>query len=177
MTQRNASELWAGAVVLIVAAGFLGYAIAHTGRSSVSGYRLHASFDRIDGVSVGSDVRLAGISVGRVTEARINPHNFQAELTFVVQDPIKLPKDTSAEITSDGLLGGKVLSLVPGGDSALLPDDGVVTITQSAVSLEELLGKFIFNVGDLASNVQKQLQQQQSAPASKSGDTAPAPLK
>ena len=69
MAQRNLTELVAGAVVLLVAAGFLGYAVAHTGRASVGGYTLHAKFDRIDGLSDGSDVRMAGVKVGSVTAA------------------------------------------------------------------------------------------------------------
>jgi phospholipid/cholesterol/gamma-HCH transport system substrate-binding protein len=157
MAQRNLAELVAGGVVLAVAVGFLGYAVAHTGRSTVSGYTLTAKFERIDGVSIGSDVRLAGVKIGNVTAARIDPQSYQAIVTFSVQPGVKLPKDSSAEITSDGLLGGKFLSLVPGGDEKMLVDGGQVTITQSAVSLEQLLGKFIFSVTDLASNVQKSM--------------------
>ena len=159
MAQRNLSELVAGAAVLVVAVGFLGYAVANTGRSTVSGYTLHAKFDRIDGVSVGSDVRLAGVKVGSVTSTGVDPQTFQAVVTFTVASSLKLPTDTSAEITSDSILGGKALSLVPGGDEKLLTDGSEVTITQSAVSLEELLGKFIFNVGDLSNNVQKMLKE------------------
>ena len=160
MAQRNFSELIAGAVVLVVAAGFLGYAVAHTGRSTVSGYTLRAKFDRIDGLAVGSDVRLAGVKVGSVTSAGVDPKTYQAMVTFTVQSTLQLPKDSSAEITSDGLLGGKFLSVVPGGDDKMLADGGEVTITQSAVSFEQLLGKFIFSVGDLSSNVQKSLREQ-----------------
>ena len=159
MAQRNISELIAGAVVLVVAAGFLGYAVANTGRSTVSGYTLRASFDNIAGVGVGSDVRLAGVKVGSVTRTSVDPKTYQATVTFTVQSSLKLPADSSLQIASDSILGGKVLALVPGGDEKMLADGGEVTITQSAVSLEDLLGKFIFNVGDLSSNVQKMLQQ------------------
>jgi phospholipid/cholesterol/gamma-HCH transport system substrate-binding protein len=164
MAQRNLTELAAGAVVLLVAAGFLGYAVAHTGRSTMSGITLHARFDRIDGLAIGSDVRLAGVKVGTVTRAGIDPKTYQATVTFTVESNLRLPKDSSAEITSDGMLGGKFLSVVPGGDEAMLADGGEVTITQSAVSFEQLIGKFIFSVSDLSSNVQKQLQQEQKAP-------------
>lgn len=160
MAQRNLTELLAGAAVLVVAAGFLGYAVANTGRGPVSGYPLHARFDRIDGLAIGSDVRLAGVKIGTVTSAAIDPKTFQAMVNFTVQASLKLPKDSSAEISSDGLLGGKFLSIVPGGDDKVLASGGEVTITQSAVSFEQLLGKFIFSVSDLSSNVQKQLQQQ-----------------
>ena len=151
MAQRNLAETLAGAVVLVVALGFLGYAVANTGRTPVSGYSLLARFDRIDGLAVGADVRVAGVKVGSITAARVNPQTFQAEVAFTVQNAVKLPRDTSAEITSDGLLGGKYLSLVPGGDDRMLAAGGIVTITQSAISLEQLLGKFIFSVTSLSS--------------------------
>ena len=155
MAQRSLAETLTGAVVLVVAVGFLGYAVANTGRTPVSGYTLHARFDRIDGLAVGADVRVAGVKVGSVMSARVDPQSFQAEVNFTVQNTVKLPADTSAEVTSDGLLGGKYLSLVPGGDEKTLAAGGTVTITQSAISLEQLLGKFIFSVSNLASEQKK----------------------
>jgi phospholipid/cholesterol/gamma-HCH transport system substrate-binding protein len=67
-----------------------------------------------------------------------------------VRDDIHLPKDTAAEITSESLLGGKYLNLSPGGDSAVIPAGVSITITQSSISLEQLLGKFIFSAASLA---------------------------
>ena len=122
MAQRNLTELFTGAVVLVVAVGFLGYAVANTGRTNITGYTLRAKFDRIDGLAIGSDVRLAGVKVGSVTQAGIDPKTYQATVTFSVQGHLRLPKDSSAEITSDGLLGGKFLSVVPGGDDKMLAD-------------------------------------------------------
>ncbi len=151
MARRNAAEVVTGAAVLLIAAGFLAYAVAHSGRSVAAGYPLSARFDRIDGLNVGADVRMAGVKIGTVTSARVDPKTFLAEVGFTVQPGIELPKDSSAEITSDGLLGGKYLSLVPGGDSAVLQPGQVVTITQSAVSLEQLLGKFIFSLSEAKS--------------------------
>ncbi len=172
MAQRNVTELLAGAVVLVVAVGFLGYAVANSGRTTSSGYTLNADFERIDGVSPGSDVRLAGVKVGRISATSIDPKTYQAHVAFTVQNDIKLPLDSSAEVTSDGLLGGKFLSLVPGGDEKMLADGGKVTITQSAVSLEGLLGKFIFSVGDLSSNVQKSLRENQKPMSASSPDAS-----
>ena len=105
MARRNTAEIITGAAVLAVAAGFLVYAVSHSGRSGGTGYPLRANFDRIDGLTVGADVRLAGVKVGAVTAARIDPKTFLAEVSFSVQQGIELPKDSSAEITSDGLLG------------------------------------------------------------------------
>jgi phospholipid/cholesterol/gamma-HCH transport system substrate-binding protein len=168
MAQRNLTELVAGAVVLLVAAGFLGYAVANTGRGHIDGYTLNAKFQRIDGLAIGADVRLAGVKVGSVNATSIDPQTYQAVVSFSVEPNIKLPTDSSAQITSDGLLGGKYMSLTPGGDDKMLADGGTVTITQSAASLEDLLGKFIFNVSDLTSAVQKQLKQ--------NGQPGPKPL-
>jgi phospholipid/cholesterol/gamma-HCH transport system substrate-binding protein len=172
MAHRNVSELIAGAVVLVAAAGFLIYAVTNTGRGSVGGYTLSGRFDRIDGLGGGSDVRIAGVKVGHVTGTHIDPKTYQAVVTFTVQSSIQVPTDSSAEVTSDGLLGGKFLAIVPGGDARMIPAGGVVQITQSAVSLEELLGKFIFSVSDLSSNVQKHLREEDQGKSAGS-DAAP----
>jgi phospholipid/cholesterol/gamma-HCH transport system substrate-binding protein len=160
---RSLAEVAAGAAVLAVAAGFLAYASAHTGRGGASGYELSADFNRIDGLASGSDVRIAGVNVGKVIAASIDPKSYLAHVTLSVRDDIKLPDDSSAEVITDGLLGGKFLSLAPGGSEKMLKPGGRITITQSSVSLEDLLGKFIFNVGDLASAVQKTLPKEDGA--------------
>jgi phospholipid/cholesterol/gamma-HCH transport system substrate-binding protein len=149
MPSRNLGEIAAGTVVLVVAIGFLGYAVAGSGRSSLGGYPLTAQFDHIDGLTLGSDVRIAGVKVGAVTGERIDPKTYEAVVTLQVRDGLELPKDTSAEVTSDGLLGGKYLSLSPGADAAMLQPGQAITITQGSVSLEQLLGKFIFSVTNM----------------------------
>jgi len=149
MARRNAAEVLTGAVVLLAAAGFLGYAVAHSGRGSVSGYTLTAKFDNVAGLPVGSDVRMAGVRIGSVVAEQIDPQSYLAVVTLSVRNGLEVPKDTSAVVTSDGLLGGKYLALSPGGDTAMLQPGQAITITQSTVSLEQLLGKFIFSVTDL----------------------------
>lgn len=150
MAKRNLAEVAVGAVVIVLAAGFLGYAVAHSGRSSAAGYPMHAEFERIDGLTIGADVRLAGVKVGRVTETSIDPKTYQAMVTMTVADNIALPRDTSAAVSSDGLLGGKYINLVPGGDEQMLPRGGRITVTQSAVNIEDLLGRFIFSATNLS---------------------------
>ncbi len=154
---RRSSEIAAGAAVLAVAAGFLVYAVASTGRGRVGGYTLHAAFDNVGGIATGSDVRVAGLKVGSVTGLAIDPRSYQALATFTVQSDIKLSADSSATIATGGLLGGNFISLATGGDDKMLPDGGTITVTQSAVNLEDLLGKFIFNVGNLSEVAQKQM--------------------
>ena len=157
MARNSITEVAAGAVVLAVAAGFLFYAVAGTGRARVGGYSLHAAFDNVGGIAPGADVRIAGLKVGSVTSLSIDPKSYQAVATFTVQSDIKLTADSSASIATGGLLGGNFISLATGGDTAMLGDGGTITITQSAANLEDLLGKFIFNVGNLAEASQKQM--------------------
>lgn len=154
MASRGIAEVLTGAVVLAVAVGFLGFAVAHSGRSTGVGYVLTAKFDHIDGLAVGADVRIAGVKVGTVAEERIDPETYLAVVDMKLREDIKVPKDSSAEITSERLLGGKFLTLTPGGDPTMLKPGQVITITQSSVSLEQLLGKFIFSATSL-SNVPK----------------------
>jgi phospholipid/cholesterol/gamma-HCH transport system substrate-binding protein len=149
MKGRSLAEVATGAIVLAIAAGFLLYAVLHSGRGVgmvADGLILQAKFDKIDGLSNGADVRIAGVKVGTVTDSRIDPQSFSAVLTLRIDRALRLPSDTSAEITSEGLLGGKYVSLVPGGSDRVLADGGRITETQGSVSLEALLGRFIFSV-------------------------------
>jgi phospholipid/cholesterol/gamma-HCH transport system substrate-binding protein len=151
MQKRSLAELLTGAIVLAVAAVFLVYAVTGSGRSLTGGpgISLTARFDRIDGLAAGADVRIAGVKVGQVVAQRIDPETFLAVLTLRVDAGLRLPADTSAEIQSEGLLGGKYVALVPGGAERILRDGEEITITQSAVSLESLLGRFIFSVTEM----------------------------
>ncbi len=142
---RNLIETVMGAVVLLVAGLFLFIAYSTTSVGSVDGYTLTARFDRIGSLKVGSDVRLSGVKVGTVVDSTLDQDTYLAVVSFSVQNGLKLPEDTSAEIVSEGLLGGQFLALVPGGAPDMLGPGDEVQFTQSAVSLEQLLGKFIFN--------------------------------
>ncbi|MBP0466237.1 outer membrane lipid asymmetry maintenance protein MlaD [Roseomonas sp. PWR1] len=151
MQKRSLAELLTGAVILAVAGLFLFYAVTTSGRSISGGpgITLTARFDRIDGLAAGADVRLAGVKIGQVVAQRIDPQSFLAVLTLRVDAGLRLPHDTSAEIQSEGLLGGKYVALVPGGSERILRDGQEIEITQSAVSLESLLGRFIFSVTEM----------------------------
>ena len=149
--KRSWAEILAGLVVLVVAGGFLYYAVATSGRAaSAGGLTLTAKFDSVDGIAVGSDVRIGGVRVGSVSGARLDTQTFLAILTLNVDSGLRIPDDSSAEITSEGLLGGRFVALVPGGSDRILRSGQEITITQSAVSLEALLGRFIFSVTELA---------------------------
>ncbi|MBS0643919.1 MAG: outer membrane lipid asymmetry maintenance protein MlaD [Proteobacteria bacterium] len=174
MARHGVAETLTGAVVLLIAGGFLAYAVAHSGRTVGSGYPLRAEFDRIDGLATGADVKIGGVKVGTVTDERIDPASFKAIVSFTVQDNIKLPKDTAAVITSESLLGGKYISLAPGGDTTDLKPGQTINITQSSVSLEELLGKFIFSASQVSTKKEGEGGGSGSAPTT-GGSTLQAP--
>lgn len=142
---RNLLETVLGAIVLIVAVVFFVYAYNASQLGSDSGYQLLARFDRVDGLQRGSDVRIGGIKVGTVVEQGLDPVSYRAEVRFTVNDDIELPADSSVSVSSDGLLGGKYLALVPGGDDLMLEAGEEIALTQSAINLEDLIGHFIFS--------------------------------
>jgi phospholipid/cholesterol/gamma-HCH transport system substrate-binding protein len=145
MMRRSAAELLAGAAVLLGAAVFLVYALGATGRSmGGEGVTLTARFERIDGITPGTDVRLGGVRIGSVVAQRIDPETFLAVVTLRVDAAIRLPEDSSAEIATDGLFGGRFVALVPGGAERRLGDGDTIRITQSSISLESLIGRFMF---------------------------------
>ena len=141
-------ELLAGLLVLALLAGLIIAAVTGNDRKSETGYRLSAQFDHIDGLDIGSDVRMAGVTVGQVVAETVDPKTFQAIVSMTVRRDIKLPTDSSVVVTSDSLLGGKYLSLSPGGADSTIPPGGRITQTQGSISLEQLLSKFIFSVTD-----------------------------
>ncbi len=159
MAKRSVVEIGTGFAVLVVTAGFLAYALANTGRASSGGTRLSARFDNVGALASGADVRIAGVAVGRVVGTSIDPQSFQAVVQFTVQSDIKLPTDSSATVSTGGLLGTPFLTVAPGGADTDLKEGGSITVTQGATNFEDLLGKFIFNVGSLADASQKMLKQ------------------
>jgi phospholipid/cholesterol/gamma-HCH transport system substrate-binding protein len=142
--RKNFAEIAMGAVVVLAAIGFLTYAVGHSGRSTGGGYTLTAAFDRIDGLAQGADVRVSGVKVGTVESQALDFQTFQAVLTFRIDRRVKLPDDSSAEIQSESLLGGKFVALVPGGSDKVIAEGGRIRLTQSALNLEQLIGRFIF---------------------------------
>lgn len=144
----NVVEALLGAVVLVVAAGFLVFAYSSTEVGSVEGYEVSAKFDRVDGLVVGSDVRLGGIKIGTIVDQTLEPDTYLAIVRMSIDPDIRLPADSSAEIVSDGLLGGRYLSLVPGGAEEMLATGDEIRFTQSPVSLESLIGRLIFSQGE-----------------------------
>ncbi|MFC3117941.1 outer membrane lipid asymmetry maintenance protein MlaD [Jhaorihella thermophila] len=145
---HNLTEVTVGGAVLAAAIAFAVYTGQATGLSrDVGGYELHASFRSLEGVTVGTDVRLAGVKIGTVTDVELNPETYRADTTFSVAEGIKIPDDSAAVVSSEGLLGGNFLEIMPGGSPFYLEPGEEVLDTQGAVSLISLLLKFVGGSG------------------------------
>lgn len=140
---ESKTEALIGAGVIAVAAGFLFYASQATGvGGGADAYPLKASFRTANGISVGSDVRLAGVKIGTVTELSLNPETFRADTTVALRKGLEIPDDSAILVSQDGLLGDTYIEIVPGGSPFNLEPGGVITDTQGSVSLLQLLMKF-----------------------------------
>jgi len=145
---RNVIETVLGGVVLIVAGLFLVFAYTSTDIRPVTGYTLAARFNAIDGLTVGSDVRVGGVRIGSVADQSVDMTDYRAVVHMTIRPDIRLPEDSVASVSSEGLLGGKYIRIDPGASKTMLADNGEIANTKDIVSLEEMLGKVIFLVTD-----------------------------
>jgi len=142
---ENTTEVIVGGAVLAIALGFLVYVGQMTGFSAGSdrGYPLTASFRSLEGVTVGTDVRLAGVKIGTVTDIALNPQTYRADTEIEVREGVEIPDDSAIVIASEGLLGGNFVEIVPGGSLFYFEPGAEIEDTQGAVSLVSLLMKFV----------------------------------
>ena len=139
-------ETLVGAAVIVLALAFFAFAWKTAGHGGVGGgYRISADFDNASGVSVGSDVRIAGIKVGSVVGQSLNPQNFQARIDMLINPEVQIADDSSAKIASEGLLGTNFISLEPGGSDSKLADGSVISYTQGAIDVWSLISQAMFS--------------------------------
>ncbi|MCG2842143.1 outer membrane lipid asymmetry maintenance protein MlaD [Sandaracinobacter sp. RS1-74] len=152
LLKDHVAEALTGLAVVAIAIWFLVFALGRTGSTGTDSYSLTARFPNAAGIAVGSDVRVSGLKVGTVTRQKLDPASFQAVVTLTVDKAVQLPLDSSAAITSEGLLGGSFIALVPGGDSEHLAPGDEITDTQGATDLMGLIGSVINRSGEKASD-------------------------
>jgi len=146
--ERTTIDIWFGAFVTagFVALLVLALKVGNLGAERASQvYRVEARFDNIGGLKVRGPVRSAGVLVGRVDSIRFDNERFQAQVTLALDSRYSFPKDTSASILTSGLLGETYVGLEAGGEEQKLKTGDRITITQSAVVLEKLIGQFLFS--------------------------------
>ena len=149
MSTTNMTEVLVGAVVLAGAIVFAVYA-GQTAGISRGGetYALNASFRSLEGVTVGTDVRLAGVKIGAVTDVTLDVDTYRADTEFGISRGIEIPDDSAAVISSEGLLGGNFVEIMPGGSAFYFAPGDEITDTQGAVSLISLLVRFVSGSGE-----------------------------
>ncbi len=152
MSQNSTTEIVTGGLVLAAAVGFLIYAAQVTGLGAGAGaggaYTLNASFRTADGVTAGTDVRLAGVKIGTVSGIRLNPETFRADTQIALRGDVEIPDDSILAISSEGLLGGNFVEVLPGGSPFVLEAGDGFAETQGSVSLITLLLRFVSQSGE-----------------------------
>ncbi|WP_339948976.1 outer membrane lipid asymmetry maintenance protein MlaD [uncultured Albimonas sp.] len=145
----SAAETLIGAAVIAVAAGFLVYGAqtADLGPTGSDRYELKAAFRKVEGVSVGADVKIAGVKVGSVASLELDPGTYQAVAMLTIDSTVKLPDDSDAAIQSEGLLGGNYVAITPGGSDLMLAPGEEILYTQGSVNLMDLVGRAISSSG------------------------------
>lgn len=144
--RRNIVETMMGAVVLLVAGFFLFFAYTSAGiQGQASGDEYWATFHNVGGLQAGSDVKMAGITVGTVVKQGLSDRDLLPVVHIRVASDIALAKDTLAKVVSEGLLGGTYLSLEQGKAEARIPPNSEIKMTEGPFGLEQIIGQFIFS--------------------------------
>ena len=149
--ERTTLDLWVGIFVVagIAALVMLAMKVGNLGTYNMSdAYQVQAYFNNIGGLKPKASIKSAGVLVGRVTGITLDIERYEAKVEMSLDSRYQFPKDTFANILTSGLLGEQYIGLMPGGDSEMLKNGGVIKKTQSAVVLEDLIGKFIYNKVD-----------------------------
>ncbi|MDY6820439.1 MAG: outer membrane lipid asymmetry maintenance protein MlaD [Deferribacterota bacterium] len=156
MNNRYKLEVLVGIFVLI---GLLavGYLTLRLGQVKVLGgnyYDIKARFSDVGGLKIGNEVQVSGVVVGRVEDIKLNPNDYSVIITMNILKNIKLSDDTMALIKTNGLIGDRYISLLPGGSPITLQGGDIIVDTQPPVDIEELISKYVF--GDVSKNNNKE---------------------
>lgn len=144
LLRENVGEAIVGLLVVLFAALFIVFAWHKTGGGAKAGsIKVTALFPNAAGINPGTDVEVAGLKVGSVVAQKLDPQTYQVAVTLALDPTVKLPSDSSAAITSEGLLGSNFVALTPGGADTKLKDGDTITDTQGAMDLMALVGQFI----------------------------------
>ncbi|MDB5687287.1 MAG: hypothetical protein JWR77_1876 [Rhizorhabdus sp.] len=142
--RENIGEAFVGLLVVILAIWFVMFAWDRTGGGEKPGStKISVVFPNASGVNAGTDVRISGLKVGSVTGLSLDPQSYQVKVAIALNPEVKLPADSSAAVTSEGLLGSTYIQFTPGGSPTPLKTGDTVTDTQGSMDLMALIGQFI----------------------------------
>lgn len=144
--KQNTIETIVGFIVIACATSFLLFVYNVNNKSvGANGYPIYARFQNVEGIFEGSDVKLAGIKIGVVEDLHLDKDTFFAMIKLCINDEIKLPIDSQASVLTNGFLGGKFISIMPGADDVLLLNNDHIKHTQSSINIESLIGQMIYS--------------------------------
>jgi phospholipid/cholesterol/gamma-HCH transport system substrate-binding protein len=158
---RTTLDFWVGLFVLAGLGALLMLALKVGNLSGFGwseGYMLNAQFDNIGGLKIRAPVKSAGVVVGRVADIRFDTQQYVANVEMTIDPLYRFPSDTFANINTSGLLGEQYVDLSAGGDENLLKPGDTIKKTQSAIVLENLIGRFLYNQAGSSSNQKKELE-------------------
>ncbi|MDP6787875.1 MAG: MlaD family protein [Rhodospirillales bacterium] len=141
---KDGREILVGMAVFAALVLALGLSYGGSQLKPVGGYALMATFNRVDGLVVGDDIRLSGMKVGSVVDHGLDPETFDAVVALSIASEVKQPTDTVAGIASEGLLGDKYVRLEPGTQKTYLAAGATITKTKDFRSLGDQVGEIIF---------------------------------
>jgi phospholipid/cholesterol/gamma-HCH transport system substrate-binding protein len=144
--KQSKLELLVGIFVLVGLAAITYLSVKLGTGSFLSGetYQIEARFANAGGLSSGGSVLVGGVPVGRIEGIRVDPSDYSAIVTLSVLSGLKLPTDSMASIKTTGLIGDKYIAISPGADEAYLAPGSRITMTESSVDIESLIGKMAF---------------------------------
>ena len=137
-------DLVVGLFVLagLVAIGYLSVRVGGLSYKGPGGLSLVAHFDEIGGLTARAPVVISGVKVGQVSDIRLDS-DLRAEVTLELDGRLELPVDTSAKISTSGLLGDQFIALVPGAEEELLASGDALSFTENALNIESLVGRMV----------------------------------
>ncbi|MBQ9235546.1 MAG: outer membrane lipid asymmetry maintenance protein MlaD [Alphaproteobacteria bacterium] len=145
-TFKRPVETIMGVLVLALVAVFCYFAYSVSDLQVVKGYNVNATFLKVGGLNVGSDVRINGIKIGTVVSQKLDEEDYTAKVVMSIASNIKLPKDSVAAIVSDGLMGDKFIKIDPGHDKEILADGDRLVNTKDFKTIEDLVSEVVFMV-------------------------------
>lgn len=144
--QNNLAEVLTGVAVVLAIVTLVAFGYLREGpNAAADGYEIQAKLAKVDGLGVGTDVRISGIKVGNISALTLDPMNYMVTVHMAIRSDVKIPTDSSLILTQSGVLGSQYISIQPGGDDKVLAAGEAITNTQSANSndLMSLAGRFI----------------------------------
>jgi phospholipid/cholesterol/gamma-HCH transport system substrate-binding protein len=160
--KQNILETIVGFAVIFIAIFFLTYSYSAQNSDYKERYKLHATFQSVEGIIKGGDVSIGGIIVGTIENLTLDPVTYDAKVELAIDKDIKIPLDSRASIASSGFLGGKYVAITPGGDEEYLKPGDRLKYTQSSINLESLIGKFMYSGGGSKGSSEKPDDQSQN---------------